>query len=124
MLVYRIPEESKISFRYLNTKMDSPVFPFHPMDFLLSQVHLLEYVDYSIRSGEMAYSFNVGSYITSTSIRQTGNSIAVGLENGSLILWDCRTQQVLNNSPLFQSSITSVAFHPIQSMLLASSTDG
>ncbi|KAH0787139.1 POC1 centriolar protein A isoform X1 [Histomonas meleagridis] len=79
---------------------------------------------FDLRSGEMAHSFTVKSNITSTSIRQTGNSIAIGLENGSVVLWDCRSQQVLNNSTLFQSKVTSVSFHPTQSLLLVSSSDG
>lgn len=79
---------------------------------------------FDLRSGQVAHAYSTGVSCTATSVRQTGSVIAVGCENGVVLLWDCRTQKVINDTPLHSSRVTSLDFHPSKPMLLASSTDG
>lgn len=83
-----------------------------------------EFKLFDLRSGQVSHSFNTNIAITATSVRQTGSAIAVGCEDGTVVLWDCRTQAVLNDSPLHRKTVTSLDFHPSKPMLLTSSADG
>jgi WD40 repeat protein len=78
---------------------------------------------YDVRSGDITYSHNLGDAVTATAVRQTGSAIAVGLASGVVMLWDTRTQKILNDSLLHRDQVTSLDFHPSKPLLIAASAD-
>ena len=78
---------------------------------------------FDIRSGQCTKSINIKHPIISSSIRQTGSTVAVGCSNGIVISWDTRTQSIINYSQIHNDSITSIEFHPKKPLLLTSSND-
>jgi WD40 repeat protein len=78
---------------------------------------------YDVRSGEIAFARNVGDAVTATAVRLAGAKVAVGLASGAVLLWDTRTQEILNDSLLHGAQVTSLDFHPSTPLLLSSSAD-
>ena len=78
---------------------------------------------YDLRSGTISRTLNLKSPIYSTSIRQSGSSIAAGCLNGTVHLWDCRTQTFIVQTPLHHEKVTSLSFHPTLPFLLSASDD-
>ena len=79
---------------------------------------------FDIRSGVLTHSYQCGDPVTAVSLRQTGSAIAAGTNNGTVLLWDSRTQTILNDTLLHENKVTSLAFHPSKSLLLTASEDG
>lgn len=79
---------------------------------------------FDIRSGNVTHTFDCRDTVTAVSLRQTGSAIGAGTANGTVLLWDSRTQTVLNGSLLHENVVTSLDFHPFKPLLLTASEDG
>lgn len=79
---------------------------------------------FDIRSGHVTYTSDSRDSITAVSLRQTGSAIAAGTANGTVLLWDSRTQTILNDTVLHENMVTSLDFHPSKPLLLTASEDG
>ncbi|OHT13774.1 WD40 domain containing protein [Tritrichomonas foetus] len=79
---------------------------------------------FDVRIGKMTHQFDCRDAVTAVSLRQTGSAIAAGCSNGTVLLWDSRTQTALNDTVLHENKITSLAFHPLKPLLLTASEDG
>ena len=53
----------------------------------------------------------------------TGTCIATGLSDGSVKLWDCRVNRLLQSYHSHEASVNSLAFHPGGEILISASND-
>jgi len=62
--------------------------------------------------------------ITSLGFSPNGNRLAIGSNNGRVLVWDLNSNTVFDPNNVYYQAVTDVAFHPFSGMLMSGYKDG